>query len=282
MDYRVNAHKATEDIRAFLLGAGAHALKLQKGIDRRYKQGQQAVTQADLDISRMAADKLSHWLEQDDHILIDEESIDTISTPEEIFATTRYQWVLDPVDGTAGYALGRDKWGVSLGLLEEGLPVGGGFYMPAIGALILIEDGKAYYTDVPTGKKRPMPRAQAMEINSQVFVESFFGFEHHWKKEMSKNKVWLNTPECSVQGCYSTFMHQAAGISFMELFSMWDIAGAASIAGATGHKIMSLDDGRTLERFTAQEFKDTWKLKSKWILTHPDNYDVLKEALTGE
>ena len=68
----------------------------------------------------------------------------------------------------------------------------------------------------------------------------------------------------------------------MELFSMWDIAGAASIAGATGHKIMSLDDGRTLERFTAQEFKDTWKLKSKWILTHPDNYDVLKEALTGE
>ncbi len=274
--------KATEDIRAFLLEAGAHALKIQKGIDRNFKQGEQAVTQADLDISKMAMDRLSHWLTQDEHVLIDEESIDQISNPEEVFATTRYQWVLDPVDGTAGYAMGRDRWGVSLGLLDNGVPIGGGFYMPAIGALILVEGEQAYFTDVNTSEKRPMPMAKVIELNSQTFVDSYFGFEGYWNEDMSRNKVWLNTPECAVQGFYSAFMHQAAAATCFELYSIWDIAGAAAIARATGHKIMSLDDGREWERLLAQDFKDDWKLKSRWILSHPDNYEAIKDALTGK
>lgn len=274
--------KATEDIRAFLFEAGAHALKIQKGINRQYKQGEQAVTQADLDISKMAAERLSHWLSQDDHILIDEESIDQISSPEEVFASTRYQWVLDPVDGTAGYAMGRDRWGVSLGLLDNGVPIGGGFYMPAIGALILVEGTQAYFTDVHTGEKRLMLKAEVIEVNSQTFVDSYFGFEGYWSEDMTHNKVWLNTPECAVQGFYSAFMHQSAATTCFELYSIWDVAGAAAIARTTGHKIMSLEDGHEWERFSAQDFKDSWKLKSRWVLTHPDNFEAIRDALTGQ
>jgi len=278
MDYT----KATEDIRAFLLEAGAHALNLQKQAGRHYKQDQSIVTQTDLDISKMAADKLSHWLNQEDHVLIDEESIDTISNPEEVFATTKYQWVLDPVDGTAGYALGRDRWGVSLGLLENGVPIGGGFYMPAIGALIMVEDGKAYYTDARSGEKCPMPRAEPMDLNSQIFLESYFGFEHFWGSDMARNRAWLNTPECAVQGFYSALMGQSAGMTCHELFSIWDVAGAAAIASTTGHKIMSLEDGHEWERFTAGDFKDNWKLENRWVLSHPDNYEAIKNALMGK
>jgi fructose-1,6-bisphosphatase/inositol monophosphatase family enzyme len=274
--------KATEDIRAFLLEAGAHALKIQKGVDRQYKQGEQAVTQADLDISKMAAERLSYWLSQDEHVLIDEESIDQISNPEEVFATTKYQWVLDPVDGTAGYALGRDRWGVSLGLLKYGVPIGGGFYMPAIGALILVEGEQAYFTDIRTGEKYPMPQAKAMEVNSQIFIESFFGFEHCWSKDMTWSKAWLNTPESALQAGYSTLMLQSAGMTFFELFSIWDLVGIASVGRATGHKIMSLQEGLEWQRFTAKDFKDNWKLKGKWIMTHPDNYDAIKEALLSK
>ena len=274
--------KATEDIRAFLLEAGAHALKIQKDIDRNYKQGEQAVTQADLDISKMAADRLSHWFSQEDHILIDEESADQIPKPEEVFATTKYQWVLDPVDGTAGYAMGRDRWGVSLGLLENGVPVGGGFYMPAIGALILVEDGQAIYTNVSTGNKTSMPQAEAMEINSQVFVESFFGLEKYWGAGDVKNKAWINTPESALQAGLSTLNLQSAGMSFFELFSIWDLAGIFAIGKATEFKLMDLSDGSTVERLSAQDFKDNWKLKNRWLLTHPDNFEAIKDALTGK
>ncbi len=274
--------RATDNIRAFLLEAGAHALKIQKGVSSHYKEGEQAVTQADLDISEMITDRLSYWLSQNDHILIDEESIIQISSPEEVFNRTRYQWALDPIDGTAGYAMGRDRWAVSLGLLDNGVPIGGGFYMPAIGALILVEDGQAYFTDVHTGEKRLMPTAEPMELNSQIFLESYFGFEYFWSDDMAHNKAWLNTPECAVQGCYSAFMRQAVGTTFFELFSIWDVAGAAAIARTTGHKIMSLENGREWERFTAQDFKDNWKLKSRWVMAHSENFDIIKNALTGK
>ena len=274
--------KVAEEIRTFLLEAGAHALKLQKSIDPQYKKNNTIVTQADLDISHMAQEKLSHYFEQEGHVLIDEESIDTISSPENVFTETRYQWVLDPIDGTAGYALGRDRWGVSLGFLEEGVPVGGGIYLPAIGALIMVEDGQAVYTNTVTGEKNPIPQAQPMELNSQIYVESHFGFENHWKKNMGDNKVWLNTPECALQGGYSALMRHAAATTFMEMYSIWDMAGIAAIARVAGYKIMALEDGHTLEKLAPQYFSDKWKLKNKWIMAHPDNYPALKNTLTGK
>jgi len=274
--------KVNEAIRDFLLEAGAHALKIQKNIDCRYKKGQQAVTQADLDISHMATEKLSYWLEQDDHVLIDEESVDTIAAPEDVFKKTRYQWVLDPVDGTAGYALGRDRWGISLGLMEEGVPVGGGFYMPALGALVLMENGQATCTNVTTGEKTPMPMARSMDVNSQIFVESYIGLEGYWGAGAEQNRAWINTPESALQGGYSTLMGQAAGMSFFEGFSIWDMVGIAAIANATGFKFMAMDDGRLFERFTGENYNENWKLKGRWILSHPDNYQVLRYALTGK
>ncbi|MFP4098262.1 MAG: inositol monophosphatase family protein [Alphaproteobacteria bacterium] len=277
MDYK----KATDDIRSVLLEAGEHALNIQKTIKRQYKQGQQAVTQADLDISKMVAQRLSHWLEREDQVLIDEESIDTIATPGEVFAATRYQWVLDPIDGTAGYALGRDKWGISLGLLENGRPAAGGFYMPALGALIVVEEGKAFYTDIHTNQKRQVPDAQPMEVNSQIFIESFFGFEDHWGENTFQNKAWLNTPESALQAGYSTLMQQSAGMTVFGIFSLWDIAGIAVIAKAAGFEFTSLQDGKKLETFTGEHFDPSWKLKGRWVVSHPKTYQAIRDALTG-
>lgn len=274
-------NEITQDIRSFLIEAGNHALKIQSTAKRSYKQREQAVTNADLDISHMAADRLSCWLERDDHILIDEETIDNIPSPAKVFAKTRYQWVLDPIDGTAGYALGRDRWGVSLGVLKDGLPVCGGFYLPAIGMLMMLEDRVSYCTNMRTGEKISIPKAKPMEINSQIFVESFFGFENCWGENAKRNKIWLNTPECALQGFYSTFKKQACAMTFYEIFSIWDIAGAAVIARATGHEIISLKNDQVFKRFCAENIKENWKISGKWIMAHRDNYSILKQALIG-
>ncbi|GBQ12566.1 inositol monophosphatase family protein [Swaminathania salitolerans] len=42
-------------------------------------------------------------------------------------------WVIDPIDGTSNYARGRERWCVSLGLLENDLPVAGVIQAPALG-----------------------------------------------------------------------------------------------------------------------------------------------------
>ena len=45
-------------------------------------------------------------------------------------------WVLDPIDGTAPYSAHMEFWGISLGLLEEGILVEGAVYMPEFDVLI--------------------------------------------------------------------------------------------------------------------------------------------------
>lgn len=43
-----------------------------------------------------------------------------------------YCWVVDPLDGTAGFTLGVPLFGVLIGLLEDGEPVAGVIHMPGI------------------------------------------------------------------------------------------------------------------------------------------------------
>lgn len=43
------------------------------------------------------------------------------------------RWVVDPIDGTSNYARGRNRWCVSLGLLDGDRPVAGVIEAPALG-----------------------------------------------------------------------------------------------------------------------------------------------------
>ena len=44
-----------------------------------------------------------------------------------------YVWVIDPLDGTTAFVQGPFGWGISIGLLHEGQPSFGLFYMPLLG-----------------------------------------------------------------------------------------------------------------------------------------------------
>jgi myo-inositol-1(or 4)-monophosphatase len=41
-------------------------------------------------------------------------------------------WVLDPLDGTRAFASGLPVWGIALGVLRQGEPLAGAFYLPAL------------------------------------------------------------------------------------------------------------------------------------------------------
>lgn len=55
---------------------------------------------------------------------------------------TRYRWVLDPVDGTAGFTIGVPLFGTLVGLLEDGDPVVGVIHFPAIGETVYAARGE--------------------------------------------------------------------------------------------------------------------------------------------
>jgi myo-inositol-1(or 4)-monophosphatase len=55
-------------------------------------------------------------------------------------------WVVDPIDGTREFIEGIPEWCVSIGLVENGVPVAGGIYNPASDELVVgsLETGVTY------------------------------------------------------------------------------------------------------------------------------------------
>ncbi len=82
------------------------------------------VTEADREAERAMRDHLADA--RPDHAVLGEEFGAT--GPED----ARYQWILDPVDGTAGFTIGVPLFGTLVALLEDGAPVVGVIHFPAI------------------------------------------------------------------------------------------------------------------------------------------------------
>jgi len=59
-----------------------------------------------------------------EHGLLGEEHDDDIAEG------ARYVWVIDPIDGTMNFASGLPLFGISVGLLEDGVPVAGCIWVP--------------------------------------------------------------------------------------------------------------------------------------------------------
>lgn len=274
----MDTSKALSDILSFMQEAGALALQNQGRAKISYKDGNQALTETDLAISQLAQQRLKTWFDQPDHILIDEESINL--TPDEVFSRYEYQWSLDPIDGTAGYALGRRLYGTSLGVFHKGKPLLGAIYLPAIQELLVADEVRAWRVVnpfTPDAKEEPL-QCRPMDVHSQIFVESYFGKIQKWD-ETSFGKIWLNTPESPVQGFMSVLTSQAAGATSGKMFSIWDVAASVTMAQRAGFSIRSLSDGRALSTFQPSDFKENWKMSDVWLICADENFDFLSNAL---
>ena len=72
---------------------------------------------------------------------LSEESID-----DPVRLGCRRVWVVDPIDGTREFIDGVPEWCISVGLVEDGLPVAGGIYNPVTEELVIgsLETGVEY------------------------------------------------------------------------------------------------------------------------------------------
>lgn len=92
------------------------------------------VTEADREAERVMRERLAE--ERPRHSVLGEEF--GKSGPEE----ARHQWVLDPVDGTAGFTIGVPLFGTLVALLEDGEPVVGVIHFPAIDETVYAARGE--------------------------------------------------------------------------------------------------------------------------------------------
>jgi myo-inositol-1(or 4)-monophosphatase len=104
--------------------AGQIALRYFGNVEPQEKSDHTLLTLADLEIEHFLVEQICSAYPDDG--LISEEG----TRIENKFSTNI--WVIDPLDGTTAFALGLPGWGISIGLLQQGQPCFGLFYMPLL------------------------------------------------------------------------------------------------------------------------------------------------------
>lgn len=122
-DHQADLQLAIEAVRA----AGEAIMPaFHAGQEVRYKAPDQPVTDADEAADRILRERLLGA--RPDYGWLSEETKDS---PERL--GKRRVWVVDPIDGTTSFVIKRPEFGISVALVEEGLPVVGVIHNPATG-----------------------------------------------------------------------------------------------------------------------------------------------------
>ena len=104
--------------------AGAIARAAFGGTFKRWeKSPDQPVTEIDLAVNALLEEKLRSA--RPDYGWLSEESPDNAER-----LSCKRTWIIDPIDGTRAFINGEAQFAISIGLVEDGLPVAGGVYNP--------------------------------------------------------------------------------------------------------------------------------------------------------
>ncbi|HDK45480.1 MAG TPA: 3'(2'),5'-bisphosphate nucleotidase CysQ [Actinobacteria bacterium] len=209
--------RAGETLDAFTAGA----------IESVLKEGGDPVTAADLAVNEVLAGILP---EQGDGWLSEE----TADDPSRL--SCRRVWVVDPVDGTREFIAGIPEWCVSVGLVEDGMPVAGGIYAPTSDRLILGAVGEGV-----TLNGEPTRISPVVDLRGALVLAS---------RSETKRGEWerFHTAPISVRNLGSVAYKLglvAAGLAdatwTLVPKNEWDVAAGAALVTAAGGIVFGID-----------------------------------------
>jgi myo-inositol-1(or 4)-monophosphatase len=121
--------------------AGQIALQHFNQVKPQSKSDHTFLTQADLEIERFLTEQIKKTFPT--YNVIGEEGLGDRADQ-----SAPYIWAIDPIDGTTAFVQGLPGWGISIGLLAEGQPCFGLFYMPLLDDLTYTAgEGKLFCND---------------------------------------------------------------------------------------------------------------------------------------
>lgn len=217
-----DALKAAADaIRPFTPGAVDYDEKSSRG---------DPVTAADL----AANDVLLELLPAPDEGWLSEETADS---PERL--GHRRVWVVDPLDGTREFVDGIPEWCISVGLVEDGVPVAGGIFSPVTDQLILGSAGHGVTLNGEVIRATAKTKLEGAEILAS---------RSEWKR--GEWDRYEGAP-FTVKPCGSVAYklgQVAAGLAdgtwTLVPKHEWDVAGGAALVLAAGGILLHADGSR--------------------------------------
>ena len=148
----------------------------------------------------------------------------------------RRVWVVDPIDGTREFIDGIPEWCVSVGLVEDGVPVAGGVLSPPNGHLIIGSDetgvvcnGAPAQTTATTDLRGALVLASRSEVKRGEW-ERFFATPIA-VRNMGSVAYKLSLVGAGLADATWTLVPK----------NEWDVAGGAALVRAGGGRVFGID-----------------------------------------
>jgi myo-inositol-1(or 4)-monophosphatase len=247
---------------ALTRAAGAIAMRFFRRDPERWEKTPGAiVTEADIAIDRL----LRAELPRGDEAWLSEESPD-----DEVRLQAELVWIVDPIDGTRSYALGRPEFAISVALWDRSRRgiVLGVVLNPATDELFVAERGGGTLVNGVPAVLRPWSPTGTTDLLVSGREARHAGFEQHFQ-------------DCRIKGLGSLAYRlalvatgRADGLVSLRRVADWDLAAAALMVEEAGGRVTDRF-GRhlTLNRPTAQHHG--------LVVGHPTLHDRLCNVITS-
>lgn len=217
------------------------------------------------------ADKASHDIIQAELEKISKYPVISEEGAQDFTSAERF-WLVDPLDGTKEFISRNGEFTINIGLIEDGKPVLGVVYAPALGTLYMGEGSEAFKVDTNGQKMRLEPKA---ENGKPKIVIS----RNHKGEKLETILRKIGPHEETDVGSSLKFCLLAEGRAqayprFVPTY-LWDTAAADAILRATGGQIRDLR-GNPLVYEPANNIRNPF-----FIATARDNedlYDLIRKA----
>ncbi len=165
--------------------------------------------------------------------VISEESPDAANRA--IMAAHERYWIVDPLDGTRSYIDGFDGFGIHIGMIDQGVPVVGIIYFPALDVFYYTDNGKAYCQEQGN-------TVRELKVKTLAETGDPVSAAVSWKKHRQPEGFRCIEAVGGARVCITA--EGQTDIAVIEApFSYWDIAAAHAVLRAAGGELFDMETG---------------------------------------
>ena len=208
-----------EFIEKTLKDAGKLALSFTHDAKGIRKQDRSLVSEADFEVERFILSCLRISFPNDNAI---GEELGSKETQHQRHGRL---WAIDPIDGTNPFLNGLPTWGVSIGIMENGKPLAGGFYMPVVDEMFLAFEGEG-----ATKNGKALPSLREMEITNQTVLLGPSSRKRFYKLDYPGKSVAYGSASAHV--AYAATGGVIAAL--VDRPQIWDILGPLAVLQEVG------------------------------------------------
>jgi histidinol-phosphatase len=219
--------------------AAASLAHFRRGVRVEVKPDRTPVTQADRDAEAAALAVIRRAFPG--HALLGEESGAHAGS-------SRYRWIVDPVDGTKGFTRGREFWGPLVALEADGRVVAGSMALPARGELYWAARGLGCW--LSSGGAAPV-RLEVSRIGSWPEASLSLGEPQVLFRPPLLERVGRLATSCATARCYGdlagcSLVLRGQAEAWVEAgVQIWDIAPLQVLVEEAGGRFTDLDGNPT-------------------------------------